>query len=147
MQRKDIKFNALLLIFLVMMSIEVPKDWRVVAAALLGLYAAYMLWQTSESLAGKLIASLAPFAMFMLTRLFSAEMSGVLKRNPVEKVGELLGYYARECGDQVMVIAKWGERSADLKIGYAISGAFCVVLFLCFIWKLATTKKPQTRTQ
>jgi len=130
-----------------MMSIEVPKDWRVVGAALLGLYAAYMLWQTSESLAGKFVAAIAPFATFMLARLFTAEMSGVLKRNTVEKVGAFLKHYALECFGQIKVIANWGERAADFKIGYALSGAFCVVLFLCLIWKLATTKSPQTQTQ
>ena len=143
MQRKDITFNAVLLVFLLMMSLDVPKDWRVLSAAILGLYAACMIWRASESSVGKLIAAAAPVVMFMLARFFSAEMSGILRRNPVERVGKLIGYYAYEAADQIMVIIHWGERSADLKPGYAISGAFCAILILCLAFKLLFTKSPK----
>ena len=143
MQKKDITCNMILLVFLLMMSIEVPKDWRVVAAAILGLYAACMIWRASESSVGKSLAAVAPVALFMFARFFSAEMSGILRRNPVEKVGKLLGYYACESADQIMVIAHWGERSADLKVGYAIAGVFCAILILCLAFKLLFTRSPK----
>ena len=143
MQRKDIKFSAILLVFLLMMSLEVPKDWRVVASAILGLYAACMIWRASETPVGKFIAAIAPVALFMFARFFSAEMSGILRRNPVEKVGKLLGYYAYESADQIMVIIHWSKRSAELKAGYAIAGAFCAILILCLAFKLLFTKSPK----